>query len=477
MYKAVVEFSASWIMSAVWAFLQEHSRGAWLQDILAQTAELGAYANEHDVHGLCLGLLSAALSERPAAADLKRWAEIHFGDEATWYGESDYKKALQARVQDEDTHDGSDGAVAASPSLSFRFKSPHDGPFAETAQFRKNIDDYVKRFVAGTVEVNLECTPDVDAEYLEQSGVTKLLECVLQSVRCFHPPEPLEAFVAYQLRMGLTWQTKTSDTEPDTSDTELAKVTTPAEPRATDTADKNAEAAVEDSPAVADGEKADDADEITEGLPVPAWAAAIPFRSHRQFTSYMLEREAAWRSQYEQLCNKPVSMNAKDFVSESPMDLCGSPVGMGLSLFHCACLVGRTEVVKECLLGSKLDPNLLAYVAAFSLDAVHEAKVMLDLMRTHCLQLLALIWQLQPIMAMFAQSCYQVELSSAEPCTLQLAMAQCKQRLQSSHHFERARTTWFCDTHEWSHGSVFPVGIIYFGQPRRSHAIAVGERR
>ena len=88
----------------------------------------------------------------------------------------------------------------------------------------------------------------------------------------------------------------------------------------------------------------------------------------------MLEREAAWRSQYEQLCNKPVSMNAKDFVSESPMDLCGSPVGMGLSLFHCACLVGRTEVVKECLLGSKLDPNLLAYVAAFSLDAVHRGK-------------------------------------------------------------------------------------------------------
>ena len=204
MYKAVVEFSATWTMSAIWAFLQEHSRGAWLQDILAQTAELGAYANEHDVHGLCLGLLSAALSERPAAADLKRWAEIHFGDEATWYGESDYKKALQARVQDEDTHDGSDGAVAASPSLSFRFKSPHDGPFAETARFRKKIDDYVKRFVAGTVEVNLECTPDVDAEYLEQSGVTKLLECVLQSVRCFHPPEPLEAFVAYQLRMGLT---------------------------------------------------------------------------------------------------------------------------------------------------------------------------------------------------------------------------------------------------------------------------------
>ena len=125
---------------------------------------------------------------------------------------------------------------------------------------------------------------------------------------------------------------------------------------------------------MADGEKADDADDITEGLPVPAWAAAIPFRSHRQFTSYMLEREAAWRSQYEQLCNKPVSMNAKDFVSESPMDLCGSPVGMGLSLFHCACLVGRTEVVKECLLGSKLDPNLLAYVAAFSLDAVHRGK-------------------------------------------------------------------------------------------------------
>jgi len=270
-----------------------------------------------------------------------------------------------------------------------------DGPFADEASFQNGLEKFVHRCV-NAIQASLNdeipalnedgrLTPE-EVDYISDSGLGPLLARVIGALRCFHPAEPMEGFLAYALRAGLQ-----VEPPPDVSivPARIGAQNVPTSPKRSYTSlegtsrlrgrgSKSSLTDVPDSERKKDKRRASTQPVPEESRDTPRWALAVPMPPPKEKTSTSTESEVHWRELFAKVndhkCSDEeiVELLRKD--EAALVDIAGSAVSGGLTLFHAACQAGRKGVLLACLDGvlreTMVDPNFPAFVTGLSLNAV-----------------------------------------------------------------------------------------------------------
>lgn len=414
---SAIEYQGSWTPLGLWNFLERCTAKCWLPGIVALTTEFLAYSNEHDLVGLCLALIDRALTELPQRVGLRNWAALHFGDQAMWTkpgkkvaSETDTEKerdrgtdSREHKSEEDGTDDTEDKEEEVfTVGLRFRFATPETGPLADP-RIRKDLSDYVKHLVeqdGDDFEIPCKDEPWFREHfaYLQETGVLELLVSVLRGLRCFHPPEPVEPFVAYLLRSGLRIGAEDThalkgegakaaptllneDVTPKEGPKEDAEPKTQAKPDRK--VDRKAAAEADQTGDTKDADKIAETPHRSAGGGAqaappqgPSWASIVPWSAHGEKPKVSADVRTKWTEIYKCLLqvgsdrktDKEILALAKE--KEVAFNSIGGPLGGGFTLFHVACAVGALQVVQDCLLEQGIDPDLQANVESLCLSAV-----------------------------------------------------------------------------------------------------------
>jgi len=397
-YKRAIEFQGPWSLANVWAFLQTCTEGMWMTDIAALSTEFNSYSKEHDIEGLSLGLVAAALRDQPPRSMLRSWASIYFGDEGVWKTQQDFQEAREASLEKLEEEGGADDAMGAGLALvlRFRYEGAARGPLSEHALFRKAVADFVRgrveRAASGGDAARQELpTSNADGmlsaeetAYIQQSGLGGLLTSLIAAMRCYQPPESLEAFLAWQLRAGLEVLGSKPATSPqlaasaqdEATGDAMAKPGRRASQSGTSAAGPSEQVPPHTPRAAGASKSAELAPAAAETSASSDWMCVVPMALPKAPTQLPLATEHAWWSFYSgmyrlaDVTDDEILNQLEDLLQDGELLDCG-----GLTAFHAACLAGRPVVVEECLTSTtaiRRSPNLVTGVAALSLDSVPE---------------------------------------------------------------------------------------------------------
>eukprot|EP00927_Polykrikos_kofoidii_P039296 TRINITY_DN33714_c0_g1_i1.p1 TRINITY_DN33714_c0_g1~~TRINITY_DN33714_c0_g1_i1.p1 ORF type:complete len:2071 (+),score=358.28 TRINITY_DN33714_c0_g1_i1:733-6213(+) len=225
--EAGIEFYGPWTLPSLWSFFESNGSdwtAQWELGVMVMENTFSSYSDEHDVEGLCLEIVAALLRDQPHASRLMFWAGLHFSDEAVWKTQVDLanaRKEIETSLLKMQESGRPMDASAMTGHLRFRFKAPEEGaPLAEGAEFRESILNFVRYHVEGVRAHDEKETTQMRLSFreadevlskslrayllgLEGDGIGGLLAAVIGTLRRFRPPEPLEAFLAIQLREGV----------------------------------------------------------------------------------------------------------------------------------------------------------------------------------------------------------------------------------------------------------------------------------